>query len=61
MAFAAEADPMTDDLGMLAWKQETVGTCELVFLEGGHFFLGRPEFAGALTERIARLAYPMTA
>lgn len=59
MAFAGEADPMTDDLGMLAWKREAAGTCELVFLEGGHFFLGSPQFASALTERIARLAYPM--
>jgi medium-chain acyl-[acyl-carrier-protein] hydrolase len=60
MAFAGGADPMTDDLGMLAWKQETTSTCELVFLDGGHFFLDRPEFAGALTERIARLSYPVT-
>jgi surfactin synthase thioesterase subunit len=60
MAFAGGGDPMTDDLGMLAWKQETTSTCELVFLDGGHFFLDRPEFAGALTERIARLAYPVS-
>ncbi|MCX4800049.1 MULTISPECIES: thioesterase II family protein [unclassified Streptomyces] len=59
MAFAGEGDPMTDDLGMLAWKRETTKTCELVFLDGGHFFLGSPQFAGALTERIARLAHPI--
>jgi surfactin synthase thioesterase subunit len=59
MAFAGTEDPMTDDQGVLAWKQETTSTCELVFLPGGHFFLDRPQFAGALTERIARLAYPV--
>lgn len=59
VAFAGGDDPMTDDLGMLAWKRETTGTCELVFLEGGHFFLDRPQFASALTERVARLAYPL--
>ncbi|MFE1886224.1 thioesterase II family protein [Streptomyces diastatochromogenes] len=61
MAFAGEADPMTDDLGMLAWKREAAGICELVFLEGGHFFLDSPQFASALTERIARLAHPVVA
>lgn len=59
MAFAGADDPMTDDHGMLAWKRETTSTCELVFLEGGHFFLDRPQFASALTERIARLVYPI--
>jgi medium-chain acyl-[acyl-carrier-protein] hydrolase len=59
MAFAGEDDPMTDDLGVLAWKQETTGTCELVFLKGGHFFLDSPQFASALTERVARLAHPV--
>jgi medium-chain acyl-[acyl-carrier-protein] hydrolase len=61
MAFAGEADPMTDDLGLLAWKRETVGGCQLVFLPGGHFFLEQPDFAGALTERIARLVHPVIA
>ena len=60
MAFAGAGDPMTDDHGMLAWKRETTSTCELVFLKGGHFFLDCPQFASALTERIARLAYPIT-
>lgn len=59
MAFAGEDDPMTDDAGVLAWKRETTGTCELVFVRGGHFFLEEPEFAGALTERIARLVHPV--
>jgi medium-chain acyl-[acyl-carrier-protein] hydrolase len=58
-AFAGDDDPMTDDLGMLAWKRETSRSCELVFLEGGHFFLDSPEFAGALTERVARLVHPV--
>lgn len=61
MAFAGEDDPMTDDPGVLAWKSETTSTCELVFLEGGHFFLDRPEFSSALTERIARLVHPVVA
>ncbi|GAA1378043.1 thioesterase II family protein [Streptomyces beijiangensis] len=57
MAFAGRSDPMTDDLGLLSWKRETTQTCDLVFLDGGHFFLDQPEFTDALTERIARLAY----
>ncbi|MBV2156573.1 alpha/beta fold hydrolase [Kitasatospora sp. SUK 42] len=60
MAFAGHDDPMTNDLGLLAWKRETTRSCELVFLDGTHFFLDSPEFAGALTERIARLVHPVT-
>ena len=40
---------------MLAWAQETTGVCELVFLEGGHFFLGSREFERQFTERVVRL------
>jgi len=54
VAFAGRQDPMTDAAGMLTWARETTGVCELVFLEGGHFFLGSREFERQFTERIAR-------
>lgn len=54
VAFAGRQDPMTDAAGMLAWAHETTGVCELVFLEGGHFFLGSREFERQFAERIAR-------
>lgn len=53
--FAGCQDQMTDDVGMLAWKRETSGTFELVFVEGNHFFLEQREFTEALGARIARL------
>ena len=56
VAFAGLQDPMTDAAGMLAWAHETTGVCELVFLEGGHFFLGSREFERQFAERIARSA-----
>jgi medium-chain acyl-[acyl-carrier-protein] hydrolase len=56
VAFAGRQDPMTDAAGMLAWAQETTGVCELVFLEGGHFFLGSREFERRFAERVARSA-----
>jgi medium-chain acyl-[acyl-carrier-protein] hydrolase len=56
VAFAGRQDPMTDAPGMLTWAQETTGVFELVFLEGGHFFLGSPDFERQLAERIARPA-----
>jgi surfactin synthase thioesterase subunit len=45
---------MTDAAGVTAWERETTGSCELVFLEGGHFFLGSREFERQFTERVAR-------
>ncbi len=54
VAFAGRQDPMTDATGMLAWAAETTGVCELVFVPGGHFFLGSREFEGRFAERVAR-------
>ncbi|MFI7601292.1 thioesterase II family protein [Actinoplanes sp. NPDC049681] len=56
VAFAGRQDPMTDAAGVLAWAHETTSVCELVFLEGEHFFLASGEFERQFAERIARLA-----
>jgi len=58
VAFAGRQDPMTDSAGVMAWAQETTSSCELVFLEGGHFFLGSREFERQFTERVARRPRP---
>ena len=55
LAFSGRRDRMTDDTGMLAWKRETTGTCEIAFVEGGHFFLEEREFTEALAARLTRL------
>jgi medium-chain acyl-[acyl-carrier-protein] hydrolase len=54
VAFAGRQDPMTDAAGMLTWVTETTGVCELVFLDGGHFFLRSQEFERQLADRLAR-------
>lgn len=55
VAFAGRTDRMTDEPGMTAWVRETTGTCELVFVDGGHFFVHEREFAEILAARIRRL------
>jgi surfactin synthase thioesterase subunit len=53
--FGGRQDKMTDEAGLLAWERETIGGFELTYVEGGHFFLEEPEFAGGLVARLARL------
>jgi len=58
IAFAGRHDRMTDDVGMLAWRRETTKGCELIRIDGGHFFLDHAEFIDAFILRIARLIEP---
>jgi surfactin synthase thioesterase subunit len=54
--FGGRQDKMTDEAGLLAWEQETIGGFEFTYVDGGHFFLEEPEFTGRLAARLARLA-----
>jgi len=60
LAFAGRQDVMTDPAGVLAWARETRGGCEVVAVDGGHFFLGGGEFTAALADRLARVAPSFT-
>lgn len=55
LAVAGRRDRMTDEAGMRAWRRETSGTCDLVVVDDGHFFLQRPEFTDALAARLSCL------
>lgn len=37
--FGSREDDMVSHQGLLAWRDETTGPCELVMLPGGHFFV----------------------
>jgi medium-chain acyl-[acyl-carrier-protein] hydrolase len=54
--FGGRRDKMTDEAGLLAWENETIGGFEFTYVDGGHFFLEAPEFTGRLAARLARLA-----
>jgi medium-chain acyl-[acyl-carrier-protein] hydrolase len=56
LAFAGRRDVMTDHAGVLAWTRETTAGCDLVFVDGGHFFLQDDQFTTALGDRLARVA-----
>ncbi|MEV0225001.1 alpha/beta fold hydrolase [Streptomyces sp. NPDC050704] len=51
-AFAGRRDPLTDPAGMLAWERESSALFELALVPGGHFFLDRDDFQGALAARL---------
>jgi medium-chain acyl-[acyl-carrier-protein] hydrolase len=52
VAFAGRADRMTDQRRMLGWLPTTTAACELVFLDGAHFFVSDPRFVHVLATHL---------
>jgi len=55
LAVAGRRDLMTDPAGVLAWHRATTGTCELAFVDGGHFFVGDEQFTELAAARLRRI------
>jgi surfactin synthase thioesterase subunit len=56
VVLAGRQDGMTSEIGLLAWRAETTRKCDLVFVDGRHFFLAESEFMAAVTAAIAPFA-----